>query len=70
MRCVVLDDYQNVAGRSADWSAADVELVSLTEHTDDEAALAEPGPRSSSPCESGRDSRRRSSIDSPIFAFS
>jgi phosphoglycerate dehydrogenase-like enzyme len=41
MRCVVLDDYQNVAGRSADWSAADVELVSLTEHTDDEAALAE-----------------------------
>ena len=41
MRCVVLDDYQNVAGVSADWSAAGVELVSLTEHIADEAALAD-----------------------------
>ena len=41
MRCVVLDDYQNVAGSCADWSPAAVELVSVTEHISDEAALAE-----------------------------
>ena len=41
MRCVVLDDYQNVASESADWSTAAVELTSLTEHVADEAALAE-----------------------------
>ncbi len=40
MRCIVLDDYQNVAGTFADWSGAGVELVSLTEHIADEAALA------------------------------
>jgi len=40
VRCIVLDDYQNVAGASADWSTAGVELVSLTEHIADEAALA------------------------------
>ena len=69
MRCVVLDDYQNVAAYAADWSAADVELVSLTEHVDDEATLAggSPGPRSSSRCASGRGSRRRCSTASPTF---
>ncbi len=40
MRCVVLDDYQNVARAYADWSAADVEVVSLMEHVADEAVLA------------------------------
>jgi phosphoglycerate dehydrogenase-like enzyme len=41
VRCVVLDDYQNVASTSADWSTVDVELVSLTDHVADEGALAE-----------------------------
>jgi phosphoglycerate dehydrogenase-like enzyme len=41
VRCVVLDDYQNVAGACADWSVADVELVSITEHLSDEGALAD-----------------------------
>jgi phosphoglycerate dehydrogenase-like enzyme len=41
MRCVVLDDYQAVAATSADWAPAEVELVSITEHIADEAALAE-----------------------------
>ena len=41
MRCVVLDDYQNVAGASADWGTAAVELVSLTEPIADQAKLAE-----------------------------
>ncbi|MEO5900255.1 MAG: D-2-hydroxyacid dehydrogenase family protein [Ilumatobacteraceae bacterium] len=41
MRCVVLDDYQNVAARFADWTAVDVELESVTEHIADEAELAE-----------------------------
>lgn len=41
MRCVVLDDYQSVAASSADWAPADVELVSVTEHVDDESTLAE-----------------------------
>jgi len=41
MRVVVLDDYQNVATDYADWSVIpDLELVSLTEHIADEAALA------------------------------
>src|SRR5205814_3621462 len=40
VRCVVLDDYQNVAATCADWRVADVELLSLTEHVADEAALA------------------------------
>jgi len=37
VRCVVLDDYQNVAAASADWSIADVELVSIAEHLADDA---------------------------------
>jgi len=41
VRCVVLDDYQNVARTSADWTTVDVELVSLTDHVSDEGALAE-----------------------------
>jgi phosphoglycerate dehydrogenase-like enzyme len=41
VRCVVLDDYQNVAGESADWNAVDVELVSMPTHVADEATLAE-----------------------------
>jgi phosphoglycerate dehydrogenase-like enzyme len=41
VRCVVLDDYQNVAATCADWSGADVELVSITEHLADEAVLAD-----------------------------
>jgi phosphoglycerate dehydrogenase-like enzyme len=41
MRVVVLDDYQNVATQYADWSGIpDLDLVSITEHIDDEAALA------------------------------
>jgi phosphoglycerate dehydrogenase-like enzyme len=40
VRCVVLDDYQNVAATCADWRAAAVELLSLTEHVADESALA------------------------------
>jgi phosphoglycerate dehydrogenase-like enzyme len=41
MRVVVLDDYQNVATEYADWSGIpDLDLVSITEHIDDEAALA------------------------------
>jgi phosphoglycerate dehydrogenase-like enzyme len=42
MRVVVLDDYQNVATKYADWSVIpDLDLVSITEHIADEAALAE-----------------------------
>ena len=41
MRCVVLDDYQDVAKAYADWSAVDGEVESLTEHVADEAALAD-----------------------------
>jgi len=42
MRVVVLDDYQNVATKYADWSVIpDLELVSITEHIADEAALAQ-----------------------------
>src|SRR4051812_30431185 len=42
MRVVVLDDYQNVAADYADWSVIpDLDLVSITEHIADEAALAE-----------------------------
>ena len=42
MRVVVLDDYQNVATQYADWSGIpDLDLVSITEHIDDEVALAE-----------------------------
>jgi phosphoglycerate dehydrogenase-like enzyme len=41
VRCVVLDDYQNVARACADWSAVDVEVVSITEHVSDEGALAD-----------------------------
>ncbi|HEY4331997.1 MAG TPA: D-2-hydroxyacid dehydrogenase family protein [Ilumatobacteraceae bacterium] len=41
MRVVVLDDYQNVASVYADWSViSGVDLVSITEHIDDEATLA------------------------------
>lgn len=41
MRVVVLDDYQNVARDYADWTVIpDLELVSITEHIADEAALA------------------------------
>ena len=42
LRCVVLDDYQNVATDLADWSPLKdtVEVVSLREHLDDEAELA------------------------------
>ncbi len=42
MRAVVLDDYQNVAAKFGDWASLhDVEMVSVTEHIADEAALAE-----------------------------
>jgi len=43
MRVAILDDYQSVALKSADWSrvAKDAQIMSLTEHIDDEAALAE-----------------------------
>ncbi len=42
MRVVVLDDYQNVATQYADWSGIpDLDLVSITEHIDDEVALAQ-----------------------------
>jgi phosphoglycerate dehydrogenase-like enzyme len=37
----MLDDYQAVAATSADWSPADVEMVSFTEHIADMATLAE-----------------------------
>jgi phosphoglycerate dehydrogenase-like enzyme len=42
LRCVVLDDYQNVATELADWSPVEdtVEVVSLSEHLDDEGELA------------------------------
>ncbi|MFD4559671.1 D-2-hydroxyacid dehydrogenase family protein [Streptomyces sp. NPDC058469] len=42
LRCVVLDDYQNVATGLADWSPLKdtVEVVSLREHLDNEAELA------------------------------
>ncbi|MFJ9242414.1 D-2-hydroxyacid dehydrogenase family protein [Streptomyces sp. NPDC101776] len=42
LRCVVLDDYQNVATELADWSLVEdtVEVVSLREHLDDEGELA------------------------------
>ncbi|MEV6499396.1 D-2-hydroxyacid dehydrogenase family protein [Streptomyces prunicolor] len=42
LRCVVLDDYQNVATELADWSPIEdtVEVVSLREHLDDETELA------------------------------
>ncbi|WP_327403992.1 D-2-hydroxyacid dehydrogenase family protein [Streptomyces sp. NBC_01288] len=42
LRCVVLDDYQNVATDFADWSPLKdtVEVVSLREHLDDEGELA------------------------------
>lgn len=43
MRIAILDDYQSVALESADWSrvAEGAEIMSLTEHIDDEEALAE-----------------------------
>lgn len=42
LRCVVLDDYQNVASELADWSLVEdsVEVVSLREHLDGEGELA------------------------------
>ncbi|MEV6486182.1 D-2-hydroxyacid dehydrogenase family protein [Streptomyces sp. NPDC051576] len=42
LRCVVLDDFQNVATELADWSPVQdtVEVVSLREHLDDEGELA------------------------------
>lgn len=42
LRCVVLDDFQNVATELADWSVVEdtVEVVSLREHLDDEGELA------------------------------
>ncbi|WP_329250048.1 D-2-hydroxyacid dehydrogenase family protein [Streptomyces sp. NBC_01478] len=42
LRCVVLDDYQNVATELADWSLVEdtVDVVSLREHLDDEGELA------------------------------
>ncbi|MET7570777.1 D-2-hydroxyacid dehydrogenase family protein [Streptomyces sp. NPDC005492] len=42
LRCVVLDDFQNVATELADWSPLEdtVEVVSLREHLDDEGELA------------------------------
>jgi phosphoglycerate dehydrogenase-like enzyme len=42
LRCVVLDDYQNVATELADWSPVEdtVEVVSLREHLDGEDELA------------------------------
>ncbi|WP_416963663.1 D-2-hydroxyacid dehydrogenase family protein [Streptomyces sp. Agncl-13] len=42
LRCVVLDDYQNVATELADWSVVEdtVEVVSLREHLADETELA------------------------------
>ncbi len=41
LRCAILDDYQNVALASADWSplAGRVEVVAFQDHLDDEAAL-------------------------------
>lgn len=41
LRCVVLDDFQNVATELADWSVVEdtVEVVSLREHLDDEGEL-------------------------------
>ncbi|MER5436338.1 D-2-hydroxyacid dehydrogenase family protein [Streptomyces sp. NPDC002588] len=41
-RCAALDDFQNVATAFADWSVpgAEVEVVSFTEHFDDEDELA------------------------------
>ncbi|POX64910.1 hydroxyacid dehydrogenase [Streptomyces sp. Ru62] len=43
LRCVVLDDFQGVATRSADWSVIEeqVEVVALREHLDGEDAVAE-----------------------------
>ncbi|WP_374777850.1 D-2-hydroxyacid dehydrogenase family protein [Streptomyces sp. NBC_01310] len=42
LRCALLDDFQAVGTTAADWSplAGRVEVVSLTEHTDDEDVLA------------------------------
>ncbi|SED57713.1 Phosphoglycerate dehydrogenase [Streptomyces sp. 3213] len=42
LRCVVLDDFQNVATELADWSVVEdaVEVVSLREHLDGEGQLA------------------------------
>jgi phosphoglycerate dehydrogenase-like enzyme len=42
LRCAVLDDFQDAAARSADWSAIEeqVEVVALREHLADEDALA------------------------------
>ncbi|MEU0674393.1 D-2-hydroxyacid dehydrogenase family protein [Streptomyces sp. NPDC006172] len=42
-RCAVLDDFQNVATKVADWSRLDgrVEVVSFTEHFTDESELAD-----------------------------
>lgn len=42
LRCVVLDDFQGVATRSADWSVIEdqVEVVALREHLDGEDAVA------------------------------
>ncbi|MBK6017261.1 D-2-hydroxyacid dehydrogenase family protein [Streptomyces sp. MBT53] len=42
LRCVVLDDFQNVATELADWSVVEdtVDVVSLREHLDDEGELA------------------------------
>jgi len=42
LRCVVLDDFQNVATELADWSPVEdtVEVVSLREHLDGEGELA------------------------------
>ncbi|MFI5974957.1 D-2-hydroxyacid dehydrogenase family protein [Streptomyces sp. NPDC051452] len=42
LRCVVLDDFQGVATRMADWSVIkdEVEVVALREHLDGEDALA------------------------------
>ncbi|GAA4490347.1 D-2-hydroxyacid dehydrogenase family protein [Gluconacetobacter tumulicola] len=41
MKCIILDDYQNVALRSADWASLHdrVDVQVLTTHIDDEAAL-------------------------------
>ncbi len=43
LKCVILDDYQNVAQTMADWSTLEgsVDIFSLTEHIDDESQLAE-----------------------------
>jgi phosphoglycerate dehydrogenase-like enzyme len=40
VRCVVLDDYQDVAGAATDWSGVAVELDAVHEHIADEAELA------------------------------